>query len=1381
MQSFFEQLKPSRVSKKAMIRLCMRKAEMQLPKPRHNISFVFLRAMRHYLPLAMVLVMPLATAKHTDAYEIPTTTSGSWNGTGTTATATKKMPSGLQVNVSVTGAGMSFGNRIDTSLTMSNNTTVPNLPTNTNGIQVIVSAISNCNNLTLNPDPTFCTGLGSLNFSFTDPTGNPVKVQNPVLHLSRMGGFVTQTGGTTIGYTLASILDLTTPGITLGTAPATNKGFYINNGNQLSPKSGGSSYLPGFKSSTASSPFAGMCGLNGAAPQAGCGTVPIIGTTSSLGFNLSMARAFISADTSLPWVGAKTGADGIYFTFSADEDFGDAPATYDAGVTGAASHIISDLKLGQMITADNSTTINGGATGTPLITTSPKAVAASANNNASNGDGTSDDGVASFPVFSTTSTGSYAVPVSLTGASRAGQVCGWVDFNKSNAFDTGERACTAFVSGATSVNLTWTLPAGMTAGNTYARIRASYDTAGVQNPTGPLSSGEVEDYQLTIASPPAVGAFTCDSSIYLSQASATTSLSKITPTNAASNPYSLTSIGASSAIIYNGIGYRSQNDFIYATTQLSNAIVASFTIYRINSSGTVSSVTSVNFAGIYASHRKTLQAGAFDANGSYYIPVHYVGASTVDEILKIDFNASGTPVALNTLTTSQNFTQDIAFNPLDGFFYGYVGAGTPNLYKINPATGAASLVPGGSAGVAGSFDSLVIDANGNAYATLAAGGTYSVNLATGAATKIGNTTITGTPGIDGTICPLAALSLKPNISGYKSVKITTDAGVPGSADPNDVLTYSVTYVNTGTAFANNFQVSDVLPANVTLNGTPAVNFTGTGTAATVNASYNGTSNTNLLSSGAVLANGNGTITVSVPVKINAGYAGDLYNQASATSSEITSPVKTDNLDNSNTGLLFTVPSGSLTQTQTAVLDKTYVQVTALKLSLAGKVWNDLDGDGSLNGGELVTDTNPNGQSNNLYAVLTDDLGKVLQVVPIDDATGTYSFTGISPNQAVKVLLSTTSPTIGSDFIASALPAGWVGTLPGDSILSATTGIVNITGKDFGIEQPPVAVGQSATSQSNPGGTTTVDVPSSIFTNSTDPSSTVAAYKIADFPSNTTSVTINGNVYTALDFPEGGVVLTATELNTPGSFKVDPIDGAVTVQIPFQAIDFAGRVSSNIDIPNLPFTPTPANVVLVKRITAINGVSTINPNNNTTPLNQVKDNPATPNDNPGVNWPPVSVNWPNGYLVGAYDGGLVKPGDIVEYTVYFLNAQGSDASNVRICDRILGEQQFYPDAYGTGKDLEYRLGTNPVQYLTKASLTSVDRGELNPSTSAIAGCPDPDSSITGTNNGTVVVDVTSPTLTTSSGQQNILTLPGATSAGNPTNSYGYFRFKVKVNP
>jgi uncharacterized repeat protein (TIGR01451 family) len=1373
MQSFFEQLKQLRASNKNTIHPSMKKTEMKSQKPHHNISLVFLRAIRHYLPLAMVLAM--ATAKHTAAYEIPTTTSGAWSGTGTTATATKKMPSGLQVNLSITGAGMSFGNRVDTALTMSNNTTVPILPANTNGIQVIVSAISNCNNLTLNPDPTFCTGLGSLNFSFTDPTGNPVKVQNPILHLSRMGGFVTQTGGTTIGYTLASILDLTTPGITLGTAPATNKGFYINNGNQLSPKSGASSYLPGFKSSTASSPFAGMCGLNGVAPQAGCGTVPIIGTTSSLGFNLSMARAFISADTSLPWVGAKTGADGIYFTFSADEDFGDAPATYDAGAAGAASHIISDLKLGQTITADNTITINGGATGTPLVTTSPKAVAAGANNNATNGDGTSDDGVASFPVFSTTSTGSYIVPVSLTGASRAGQVCGWVDFNKSNAFDAGEKACIAFASGATSVNLTWTLPTGMTAGNTYARIRASYDTTGVQNPIGPLSSGEVEDYQITIASPPAANAFTCDSSIYISQAAAVTALSKITPVNVVTNPYGISFL-ANSGTLYNGIAYRSQDNFIYGVSQASVTGNATLLVYRINSLGAATSLGGVVFNGIYSAYTKTSRAGTFDTNGSYYFPVNYAsGSTTFDTIFRVDF-AGGSPSAVIEVNTSQNFNQDIAFNPLDNLIYGYAGTGIPTLYKITTA-GVATAI--GSATITGSFDGFVIDASGRAYATLATGGMYSVDLATGAATKLGNTsTLSG--GVDAANCPLASISLQPNVKGYKSVKNTTN-GFVSIADPNDVLIYSITYINSGTAFANGFQISEALPAGVTLNGTPSFSVTGTSTIATISGSYNGTTNTNLLGANAILANGNGTITVNIPVKINAGYSGDLYNQATATSNEIASPIKSDNVDNTTPGLSFTVPSSSLAQVQTAALDKTYIQVKDLKLTLAGKVWNDLDGDGLLNGSESVTDTNLDGQSNNLYAVLTDNLGVVLQVVPIDDVTGTYTFLGISPNQAVKVLLSTAQPAIGSDFLVSALPAGWVGTVPGDSILSVTTGTVNITGKDFGIEQPPVAIGQSAASQSNPGGTTTVDVPSSMFTNSTDPNSTVAAYKISDFPSNTTSITINGNVYTALDFPEGGVVLTATELNTAGSFKVDPIDGAVTVQIPFQAIDFAGRVSSNIDIPSLPFTPTPAKVVLVKRITSINGVSTINPNDKITPLNQILNNPATPNDNPGVNWPPVSINWPNGYLIGAYDGGLIKPGDTIEYTVYFLNAQGSDANAVKICDRIVGAQQFVADAYGTGKDMEYRLGTspNPIQYLTKASLTSADRGELNASTGAIAGCPAP--SISGTNNGTVIVDVTSPTLTTSTGQVNILTLPGATSAGVPTNSYGYFRFKVKVDP
>ncbi|MCY7366595.1 MAG: DUF11 domain-containing protein, partial [Chamaesiphon sp.] len=143
-------------------------------------------------------------------------------------------------------------------------------------------------------------------------------------------------------------------------------------------------------------------------------------------------------------------------------------------------------------------------------------------------------------------------------------------------------------------------------------------------------------------------------------------------------------------------------------------------------------------------------------------------------------------------------------------------------------------------------------------------------------------------------------------------------------------------------------------------------------------------------------------------------------------------------------------------------------------------------------------------------------------------------------------------------------------------------------------------------------------------------------------------------------------------------------------------------------------------------------------------------------------------------VGAYDAGRIKPGDTVEYTIYFLNSGGMNAKNVRICDRIVGAQTFVSDAYGTGKDIEYQLGSNPVRYLTKGLDPTVDRAQLDTSTGTISNCPAP--TISGTNNGTVVIDITG----TSSVQDTLISLPSATSPGT-ANSYGYFRFKTKVNP
>jgi hypothetical protein len=50
----------------------------------------------------------------------------------------------------------------------------------------------------------------------------------------------------------------------------------------------------------------------------------------------------------------------------------------------------------------------------------------------------------------------------------------------------------------TSATLTWTVPADVGAGVTYARVRLSYDT--ITDATGKLGTGEVEDYSMLLPS-----------------------------------------------------------------------------------------------------------------------------------------------------------------------------------------------------------------------------------------------------------------------------------------------------------------------------------------------------------------------------------------------------------------------------------------------------------------------------------------------------------------------------------------------------------------------------------------------------------------------------------------------------------------------------------------------------------------------------------------------------------------------------------------------------------------------------------------------------------------------------------------------------------------
>jgi hypothetical protein len=181
----------------------------------------------------------------------------------------------------------------------------------------------------------------------------------------------------------------------------------------------------------------------------------------------------------------------------------------------------------------------------------------------------------------------------------------------------------------------------------------------------------------------------------------------------------------------------------------------------------------------------------------------------------------------------------------------------------------------------------------------------------------------------------------------------------------------------------------------------------------------------------------------------------------------------------------------------------------------------------------------------------------------------------------------------------------------------------------------------------------------------------------------------------------------------------------------------------------------ANVLLLKRITAINGDRIKNPNDNT-PLNGVL----------------VDSKWKANYVVGAIDAGKVNSTDKIEYTIYFLNSGDLDATEVRICDRITANQSFQLAAYGAGIDIQAQVGTNPLLDLTAAA----DSGDRTQVYAANAAVPDACKLKAANTNGTVDIPITGAAGT---GKPNFTLIQGSTAAGTPSDSYGFVRFMTVV--
>ena len=260
----------------------------------------------------------------------------------------------------------------------------------------------------------------------------------------------------------------------------------------------------------------------------------------------------------------------------------------------------------------------------------------------------------------------------------------------------------------------------------------------------------------------------------------------------------------------------------------------------------------------------------------------------------------------------------------------------------------------------------------------------------------------------------------------------------------------------------------------------------------------------------------------------------------------------------------------------------------------------------------------------------------------------------------------------------------------------------------------------------------------------------------------------------------GSVSTVTILTdavpTAGGVTSPTTPGQIVTQIADDGINIGNDTSkTEDDDPTLFSTQLPPKLLLVKRITALNGDST---NFNVfDPLDATNQ---------------VSSNWPSDnttHLRGKINGGQVEPGNILEYTIYFLSVGGVPAANTKICDLVPDGLEFVPTGFNndtgispnTGSDFGIVLGwdsTNtgslpsPATPLSGASLLRLtgvgdaDGGEF------FAAGTTPSTTCTAANtNGAVVVVVGGTTAATG--------IPKATAPGTPTGAYGFFRFRAKV--
>jgi Secretion system C-terminal sorting domain len=328
----------------------------------------------------------------------------------------------------------------------------------------------------------------------------------------------------------------------------------------------------------------------------------------------------------------------------------------------------------------------------------------------------------------------------------------------------------------------------------------------------------------------------------------------------------------------------------------------------------------------------------------------------------------------------------------------------------------------------------------------------------------------------------------------------------------------------------------------------------------------------------------------------------------------TGPTQAISVDPVDGNVDVVIPFASINNTGKEDATPGSVTIPFRTITLAGTVWNDLDGNVSQNGAETVINgTNAGGgilTGATLYANLVDPSGNVIASVPVS-STGTYNFPNVPQSTiGLTVQLSTNQGTVGLAKPATSLPTGWAATgenkngqggaadATANSEILVTTVTTNITLQNFGIQQLPESAVNVQMAQNNPGGTQNATVPTSAFQTSNvgvNPNTqdynggTVNNIRITSFPTGgATSITIGTTTYyaaagdipgtcptaTCAVFPGAGVTVGYTNGTGPTqTITIDPLDGVRDVVIPFVSIDNAGKEDPTAGSVTMSFTTT----------------------------------------------------------------------------------------------------------------------------------------------------------------------------------------------------------------